>query len=1488
MILRGLLTQSNENSYKNIQNTLSKKDRAYESFRNKEKIAVRKLENENFVSINFTCGFITNTSWYIRILDKISNVTIIEQEERQVENFINSFPIQEGSTLKIYFKDKLDDLSYFLSNGSDSIGTQEGLSFISKIVSIDFSNFDASEVTTAANMFNQYTSLKTINFGNIVTSSLQNMNSMFLLCKSLENVNLSSFDTSLVTDMATMFLECKKLTSVNFQNIDTSNVKSMERMFVGCTDLEEIDIRNFNTSSVKDISGMFSSTGLVSFTFPQCQNPELLTMTQMFDGCHKLQKVNFGGFDTSKVTNMRLIFNECYSLKSIDLSVLDTSNLEILESMCFNCFSLEKFIASNINTSSLTNINSIFYNCISLKSVDFSNFGKLYVNDTGYAFNNCSSLKYIDLTNLETPSVNQQNIMSYLFYYCSSLIALEIPNFFMEYLVKSEDVFTNVNKLRYINLENVKYNENNEETCDSNGNNLPLNYSGKPIIVCQKYNCITHTNIYEICCRFNVETEMCESDNYIVLYFNKDCNYENGFKKDYRNGINFVNYNNETITDSVALNISAGTKLEIHFKSNNTDMENFFSQEADENMIGIVSIDLSNFNSSSVINMASMFKGCLSLTSIDLSHFDSSSVINMASMFKGCLSLTSIDLSNFDTSSVVNMNYMFFQCSLLKEINLSYTSTPSLTSIDYMFYNCTSLEILDISNFNFLQVTNNTNMFAGIKNLRYINLYNIQDREIISFSEINNNMEKEFYVCQKTNIITSNKAVNCCNYYDNEPHCDNEIITTQANYPIQTTINIPKETTYNTHSKTSFNTHIETTFNTHIENSFNSLIETAINTKFESKTDIIINTIGTTIINVTEQIEKLYENIIGNMPNEDYKIIRLQATTFQFSTVEEQLNNKSNGVSSVDLGECEQKLREQEGLRESEQFLMVKLDIRNSTNNGTYVQYEIFNPRNYSKVSLEVCKNISIKIQVPVALEESTLSFISSLEENGYNVFDLNDEFYNDICSTYTAPNGADMALSSRKNIIYDSVKDIYFCQEGCELESFDTDSSKAHCSCQVQETETVTDVSKISFGKKELINSFYSTLYNSNFRVLNCVKLLFSLKGMKGNYGCYTMTFLLGSFISFIVVHLIKGQTKIVDVLRGILKSKGIIKNKNNHNHQKIENENKETIEVGERKINRKKIKRSHTTKNNNLIRFQDQKMENLNAPFKRKKKKKNKTLKNKRILSTNDLTFETKDDINKITLENNENINKKGINKIEDGKKIFEKYKNLNDVEKNALDYEMAIVADKRTFCQYYVSLLKREHLIIFTFITVDDYNLRQIKILLFIVSFSLYFTINAFFFYDETMDKIYEDKGMFNFIFQLPQILYSSIISSVINIILKKLSITEEQILDMKKEKDIEKLKQKARKIKRGLKIKLIIFLTLSSLLMLFFWYFISCFCAAYKNTQLILIEDTLISFFTSMLYPLGLKLLPGMFRIPALRAPKKDQKYLYKISRILNIL
>ena len=245
-----------------------------------------------------------------------------------------------------------------------------------------------------------------------------------------------------------------------------------------------------------------------------------------------------------------------------------------------------------------------------------------------------------------------------------------------------------------------------------------------------------------------------------------------------------------------------------------------------------------------------------------------------------------------------------------------------------------------------------------------------------------------------------------------------------------------------------------------------------------------------------------------------------------------------------------------------------------------------------------------------------------------------------------------------------------------------------------------------------------------------------------------------------------------------------------------------------------------------------------------------------------------------------------KENNNELEIIKNI--KIENLNDQEINDLKYEIAVEIDKRTYFEYYWSLLKKKQLFLFTFWPTNDYNIYAIKVSLFLLSFGLYFTINGFFFTDDTMHKLYVDQGKYNILLQLPQILFSTVISAVINVLLKMLSLTEKNILSLKQEKETMKIMDKTKTIGKCLRIKFIIYFSLSIIFMLFFWYFISCFCAVYKNTQIVLIKDTLISFVLSMVYPFGLNLLPGLFRIPALRAFKKDKGYRYKISQYVALI
>ena len=282
----------------------------------------------------------------------------------------------------------------------------------------------------------------------------------------------------------------------------------------------------------------------------------------------------------------------------------------------------------------------------------------------------------------------------------------------------------------------------------------------------------------------------------------------------------------------------------------------------------------------------------------------------------------------------------------------------------------------------------------------------------------------------------------------------------------------------------------------------------------------------------------------------------------------------------------------------------------------------------------------------------------------------------------------------------------------------------------------------------------------------------------------------------------------------------------------------------------------------------------------YKKKNKIKKTTIKNKNysidIIQTNSNIKQniSKDlDINsKNIINSNDKLNAKMASEYN----IFE----LNDLE-----HSEALKKDKRNFLEYYISIIKKKHILFFTFCKKDDYNSRIIKIFLFFYSFVIYFFVNTLFFNDSTMHKIYLDVGIYNFTYQISQIIYSILISSVLNLFARALALTNKNIINLKK--DIENNNNKKKLIK-CLFYKFIIFFIVSFCLLLLFWYYISSFCAIYINTQAHLIADTLISFALSMIYPLGIYLISGTLRIIALRKLKEDGKILYYLSYLIQYI
>jgi len=267
-----------------------------------------------------------------------------------------------------------------------------------------------------------------------------------------------------------------------------------------------------------------------------------------------------------------------------------------------------------------------------------------------------------------------------------------------------------------------------------------------------------------------------------------------------------------------------------------------------------------------------------------------------------------------------------------------------------------------------------------------------------------------------------------------------------------------------------------------------------------------------------------------------------------------------------------------------------------------------------------------------------------------------------------------------------------------------------------------------------------------------------------------------------------------------------------------------------------------------------------------------------NKNIIKNN---FSKSDnDLKLSTNINGSKIITKSKLKKEEGKDA-DKIMKYTDYEINIISFQEALEKDKRTFFQYYISLLKTNHILIFSFNPNIDYNSYLIKICLFLFYLMLNLVINALFFNDSTMHQIYLDKGTFNLKYIFPKIIYTLLISFLIYICIRKIALTQKEIIDIKHEKNRNNLNAKALIAIKFIIIKIIAFFICSIILLLIFWYYISCFCIVYKNTQIYLIKNVLITYALLFMYPFILCLVPAVFRIPSL---KKSGECFYKITQI----
>ena len=233
--------------------------------------------------------------------------------------------------------------------------------------------------------------------------------------------------------------------------------------------------------------------------------------------------------------------------------------------------------------------------------------------------------------------------------------------------------------------------------------------------------------------------------------------------------------------------------------------------------------------------------------------------------------------------------------------------------------------------------------------------------------------------------------------------------------------------------------------------------------------------------------------------------------------------------------------------------------------------------------------------------------------------------------------------------------------------------------------------------------------------------------------------------------------------------------------------------------------------------------------------------------------------------------------------------KISTIPDCELNSFNYSEAISYDKRTLFQYYKSLLKAKQPILFAFFPNDDYSSRLIKIGIFILSFNIHYSTNFVYFMDEKIiHKIFQDNGKYDIIFFLPYIIITFIISHIITIIIKLIFLSDSNIIELKKHKKLIHAQNAISSTRRKLVIKYIIFFIIGILFHLFFWIALSSFSTMYTNTQVLVLENALLSFAISLIYPFIFNIIPSILRISSLKGTEKKHNIMFNISKFLQMI
>ena len=1309
------------------------------------------------------------------------------------------------------------------------------------------------------------------------------------------------------------------------------NINSCENMFLGLSNIIEIDLSNFDFSYVTTMKSMFKDCKhLKKIDFGNINTSKIVSMQSTFENCYNLISIDLSKFDTSLVTTFESMFYNCSSLKSIDTSNFNTTNAVNISNMFANCNQLISINLSNFDTSNIKNMKGIFYSCKNIKYIDLQNLVDNSLDIiTELLDNNYNSL-YINLKYFKIPNTHKINLNS-VFGVDKSNIKICIENYNDKNIILKNKMNDCSN---FCFQENVKF-DVEKEICFCN-EKYKYEYNNKCLQECP-------SNTYKIfkdkfICNGNNNNISAQEEHYHNYNYNDNKHLKNFLEFDRILGNNqikiFRRNSFPTPNNGPGSNKCPGSGPGPNPGEDTTRVNNcphaINSAQEDCEVEGYLPYGPINLNSG--INPQEYKyeynKCCYKQCPVNTKVYEKEQ-----RCFDSCLTTqitdgnTCIDIKQSDTHKPETQHIIeevethvkcYYTCETCDSPGTEENHNCNTCKNDYIYkYNnkclnqcqaplktsvndkkcldsCPS-EQFEYDNSCYIDCPDGTNKIFIERNIciktvpegYYKDEHNIYQKCYDTCKICNktgtaysHNCEKckDNYLFLKVFLANNNNCYARCdkNYYyfdvSSQYKCEDACPTGFKKIPakkkcINDCVNDDDyKIEYNNECYMECPEKLKTDVKT------NKCLQSCYDNQFEFENKCYYNLTGdiknffqsgNIYINNTDNFDNILYNIIFSAyPSEpgseilvqspDNKVFQITSSSNELEIIKDKSKN-INGLSIVDLGECENVLKRENNINENDSLIFIKSEVKSNKASEKNVHIDVYNPYTKEKLNLSLCDQIPVGIYFPTELNTGTKSLYDKMKNYGYNMFDINDAFYQDICTPFDSSNGTDILLTDRIDYIY--FNEDTQCQSNCEYNEYSMESQYLSCSCSITEEVDIENVKNEEFNTKKLYQSFYEVLKYSNYDILKCYKIILDINVIKTNLGSLIVIFFFVCYLTCLFIFIFRGIIPLKIKLRNELYK--YPKGYNLFIRLKIDKllyppikmkSNLRFLSINRRNKGNKKVY-------NNIIYM------NINNNYD--------SIHSNKIIPNSSYKSCALDKYSKKNLYQEKN------NQIK---------KDLSDFELNQLDYLKALKLDKRSFCQLYIALLNREHLIIFTFCNCNDYNLLAVKVSRFIFLLVGDMALNVFFFSDESMHKLFISYGKYDFIQQIPQITYSTIITQIIEIFLCYLSLTDVYIYRVKNNL----IKGNIRNIKniiKCLRIKLIIYFIFIFLFLCIYWYIISIFCGVYKNTQIPFIKDSLISFSIGLAYPFVFYFISACLRSCSLKSTKEKCKCLYDFSYII---